>query len=182
MGAMTTLPVREEGWTVEDLDGLPDDGLRYELVDGSLLVSPPPTVGHNAAAFELGVLLRAAVGDSWRVVPAPGVRLDLRNYREPDLVVVRREAIGARLADACDVLLAVEVMSPSSVTDDRVTKPAQYARAGIPHYWRLERGGVPVLVTHELAGGVYRETGRFVDEVVVDRPVAVRFRLDAVLR
>lgn len=177
MGAVTTLPTRRDGWTVDDLDDIPDDGMRYELVDGSLYVSPPATVGHNSAAFRLGVLLDAALDDTWRVVPGPGVVLDRRNYREPDLVVVRPTALEGRFAAAGDVLLAVEVMSPSSVTDDRLTKPAQYARAGIPHYWRLERGSQPVLVTHQLDGEVYRETGRAVDEVILDRPVALRFRL-----
>lgn len=181
MSPVTTLPAHREGWTVDDLDDVPDDGMRYELVDGALLVSPPATVGHNSAAFELGVLLRAALGDDWRIVPAPGVVLDRRNYREPDLVVLRRQALESRLAAASDVLLAVEVMSPSSVTDDRLVKPAQYAAAGIAHYWRLERGAAPVLVTHELEGGVHRESGRFTDEVVVDSPVALRFRLGALL-
>jgi len=181
MKPVTLLPVRRDGWTIEDLDTLPDDGLRYELVDGSLHVSPPATVGHNSAAFRLGVLLDKVLDDSWLVVPAPGVALDPRNYREPDLVIVRREALDVLLARAQDVLLAVEIMSPSSITDDRMTKPAQYARAGIPHFWRLERQAEPVLVTHELTGDVYCETGRFIDEVVIDRPVSLRFRLDVLL-
>jgi Uma2 family endonuclease len=182
MEPVTTLDARHDGWTVDELDRFPDDGLRYELVDGSLLVSPPATPGHNSAMFELGALLRGALDPAWRVVPGAGVALDRRNYREPDLVVVRREALDRRFVEAADVLLAVEVMSPSSVTDDRLTKPAQYARAGVPHYWRLERGAVPVLVTCTLQGEVYREVGRFTDEVVVERPVGLHFRLEDLLR
>lgn len=192
MEPVTTLTSHHDGWTVDDLFDLPDDGMRYELVDGALLVSPPATLGHNSAGFELGKLLDAALDDSWRVVPAPGVVLDesRRNYREPDLVVVRRSAMGAWLATAADVLLAVEVMSPSSVTDDRLTKPAQYARAGIADYWRLERGAAPasgaaatgrVLITHQLEGDVYRETGRYTDDVAIDEPVRLRFRLAQLL-
>ncbi len=177
MKPLTLLPVRHEGWTISDLDDLPDDGLSYELVDGSLHVSPPASVGHNFAAFRLAVLLDLALDDAWVVVPAPGVVLDERNYREPDLVVICRAALNARLAPAGDVLLAIEVMSPSSVTDDRLTKPAQYARAGIGHYWRLERQDQPVLVTHELAGEAYRETGRFTDQVAIERPARLRFGL-----
>jgi Uma2 family endonuclease len=177
MGPVTLLPVRHDGWTIDDLDNLPDDGLRYELVDGTLLVSPPPTVGHNSAAFELGVLLKSALDDSWRVVPAPGVVVDRRNYREPDLVVLRRVALTASRASAHDVLLAVEVMSPSSITNDRLVKPALYARAGIPHYWRLERETEPVLITHALDGDAYRETARFLDDVVIGEPARLRFRL-----
>jgi Uma2 family endonuclease len=111
------------------------------------------------------------------------VALDRHNYREPDLVVVRKEALGVLLARPRDVLLAVEVMSPSSVTDDRLTKPAQYARAGIPHYWRLERHDEPVLLAYELAGEVegYRETGRFTDRVATEKPVALRFSMATLL-
>jgi Uma2 family endonuclease len=77
------------------------------------------------------------------------------------------------------VLLAVEVMSPSSVSNDRVSKPAQYAAAGIPHFWRLEPG--PVLCTYALAGSVYRETGRFTGDVLLEEPVPLRFDLAALL-
>jgi Uma2 family endonuclease len=117
------------------------------------------------------------------VCPQAGVALDRHNYREPDLVVVRKEALGVLLARPRDVLLAVEVMSPSSVTDDRLTKPAQYARAGIPHYWRLERHDEPVLLAYELAGEVegYRETGRFTDRVATEKPVALRFSMATLL-
>jgi Uma2 family endonuclease len=177
MEPVTTLPARRDGWTVDDLDDLPDDGLRYELVDGSLRVNPPPTNVHDYVVGRFVVLLDGTLDDSWRVIPGGGIRFDAHNYREPDLMVIKRDALHTRLADPRDVLLAIQVMSPSSVTTDRLVKPAQYAAAGIPHYWRLELGDVPVLVTHELEGEVYRETGRFADEVVVDRPVALRFRL-----
>lgn len=70
-------------------------------------------------------------------------------------------------------------MSPRSVTNDRITKPAVYARAGIPHFWRIERDadGITVLV-HRLVGEVYTEVGVFRDEeeAVVTDPVSVRFR------
>lgn len=179
MSAVTTLPMPGEGWTVDDLPALPADGLRYELLDGMLLVSPPSAFGHYTAAFQLGVRLQASLAPDWRVACNPGVAMGPRNYREPDLVVAHRRAVGQRLADAVagDVLLVVEFMSPSSVTDDRLVKPAQYARAGIGHYWRLEQTGGPELITHVLAGDTYRETGRFHDHVAIDQPVAVRLRL-----
>ena len=69
-------------------------------------------------------------------------------------------------------------MSRSSVSTDRIAKPAQYAAAGIPHFWRLEPDA---LLTHVLDGETYRETGRFADEVVVDEPVALRFPLAQLL-
>jgi hypothetical protein len=66
------------------------------------------------------------------------------------------------------------------VSTDRVAKPAQYAAAGIPHYWRLELEPL-LLVVHELAAGGYEEAGRFDEEVVVHQPVPVRFALSQLL-
>ena len=180
MSDMTILPVRDEGWTVEDLDLLPEDGLRYELVDGTLRVSPPPPTPHNLTASELLVRLFAVIGPEWRVAAPGSVRLDARNRREPDVLVLRGSAAKLQHTPPQDVLLAVEVMSPSSVIDDRLVKPSQYARAGIPHYWRLEPA-VPVLVTYALVGDTYRETGRYDDLVEIDDPVQLSFRLADVL-
>lgn len=176
MTAVTTLPLGADGWTVDDLERLPDDGLRYELVDGALLVTPPPPNDHNLFANELGYLLRGMLSRDW-VVLAPGaVEFDVRNWRSPDLLVVRRKALQHKYARPDEALLAMEVMSPSSVSTDRLTKPAQFAAAGIPHYWRIEPAE-PVLITHRLEGSVYRETGRHLGEVVLDEPVPLRFHL-----
>lgn len=181
MSAMPILPIpATEGWTVDDLDLLPDDGLHYELVDGTLRVSPPAPLPHNAVASELLVRLHPLLGPQWRVIAPAAVVFDQFNAREPDLLVLRRDGARGKHASPADVLLAVEVMSPSSRTDDRLVKPAQYAAAGIPHYWRIEPD-VPVLVTYALEGDVYRETARCTDEVDVEQPIAVRFRLPDLL-
>lgn len=164
-----------DGWTVDDLDGVPDD-LHCELVDGVLLVSPPAPVPHNVVATELAVRLHPLVGAEWRVVAPAGVVFDDRNEREPDLLVLRRSGARTRLARPADVLLAVEVMSSSSRTQDRLVKPAQYAAAGIPHYWRVEPEP-RTLVVHALAGEVYRETARFDDAVELLEPFRLRLRL-----
>ena len=63
-----------------------------------------------------------------------------------------------------------------SVTEDRLVKPAHYARAGIPHYWRFEPEG-PLLLTYALRGDVYVEIGRFDDLVEITDPVVLTFRL-----
>jgi phosphoribosylamine--glycine ligase len=180
MAAMTALPVRIDGWTVDDLQELPEDFHHYELVDGALLVSPHPTVRHDDVASSLGYLLHSVLAPQWKAVVATGVRFDDRNYRVPDLVVLSREALDRPLALPEDVLLVVEVMSPGSISNDRVAKPALYARAGIPHYWRIELTE-PVLITHELDGDVYRESARLTDEVEVAEPVALRFSLAALV-
>jgi Uma2 family endonuclease len=181
MTAVTTLPFRLDGWTVDDLGDLPDDGRRYELVDGALLMTPPPGLPHDEATAALHLLLGAGLPSGLRAAVVPGMYFDRRNYRQPDLVVYRREDARSRgRIEAKDVVLAVEVMSPSSVSTDRVSKPAQYAGAGIPHYWRLELDPA-VLVVHRLEGEAYREVARFTDQVVVDEPVEVRFSLPELL-
>jgi len=176
MSAMTTLPLDSDGWTIADLERLPDDELRYELVDGALLVTPPPPNAHNLVANELGYLLRGVLSREWAVVAPGALELDIHNWRAPDLLVMRREAVQRTYARPEEALLAVEVMSPSSVSTDRLVKPAQFAAAGIPHYWRIEPAE-PLLITHVLAGDVYRETGRYTDEVVLAEPVPLAFRL-----
>jgi Uma2 family endonuclease len=177
MSAMTTLPFRPDGWTVDDLELLPDDPpFRYELVDGTLVVSPPPPNAHNLFANELGYLLHDVLSREWVVLSPGAVEFDVRNWRSPDLLVIRREVLARKYARPGEALLALEVMSPSSISTDRVAKPAQYASAGIPYFWRFEPP-TQVLITHELSGEVYRETGRFTDEVALDVPVALRFRL-----
>lgn len=173
MATMTSLHVPFEGWTVDDL---PEDvDFSYELVDGALLVTPPADPRHDRVAMRLSRLL-LPLGRQWDVLVDSGIFFDERNYREPDLIVCRRAAIDRGRVSASDVLLAVEVLSPGSVASDRIAKPAQYAAAGIPHFWRIEPAQ-PVLVTYALAGDVYRETGRFDDEVTVEKPVPLRFRL-----
>src|SRR5664280_927897 len=71
---LTTAP--DGAWTVEDLAALPDDGLRYELIDGALLVTPPPGPRHQIAAYQLAKVLEAALPPHLRLLPGPGCRPD----------------------------------------------------------------------------------------------------------
>lgn len=180
MTPVTTLPFRPDGWTVDDLDDLPDDCYRYELIDGALLVSPPPELPHQYLTGQLVALLSAQLPEPYRAAPAPGLYFDARNYRIPDVVVFRRERLAGGRLGPTDVLLAVEVVSPGSVRMDRVAKPAQYAAGGIPHLWRVELQPLE-LVTSELRGAVYRQTGRYDADVHVASPVPLRFRLPDLL-
>lgn len=173
MTVMQTLHVPPDGWTVDEV---PEIEGRWELVDGVLLVTPPEAPRNSRAASRLHLLLAPQLADGWEVLIGGGLSFDQRNHRMPDLLVCRSTAVDAGRVRAADVLLAVEVMSPSSVSTDRVTKPAQYAAAGIPHFWRFEPKA-RLLVTSELAGDVYRETARFDDLVAVREPVPLAFRL-----
>jgi len=143
-------------WTVEDLAKLPDG--RYEIVDGRLLVVPPGQLLHTYAALELAALLRAAAPPGIAVLGPAGTAF-ARSYRVPDVLVVRRDGISdwsSYVAPVTAVVLAVEVMSPASVTDDRLVKPHTYAAAGIGHFWRFEPAE-EALFAYRLAGAVYTE-------------------------
>lgn len=166
-------------WTLADLATLPDDGQRYEIIDGSLLVSPLATVSHQAIAGRLHRLLRAAAAPALEVLEGVGVQLP-NGVLIPDVLVAHTAAVwsGRSLLVPADLLLAVEVVSPSSATTDRVTKPALYAAAGVPAYWRVELAGAeaPSVVTYRLMGTAYVEqaTATADEAVSLDWPLAVR--------
>jgi Uma2 family endonuclease len=97
-----------------------------------------------------------------------GVALS-RSYLVPDLVVAERARIrGASMLRPADVLLVVEIVSPGSVSMDRLVKPAQYAAAGIPAYWRVETDPVS-LTAYTLPFGTssYAEVGTWTSADVV---------------
>jgi hypothetical protein len=125
-------------------------------------VSPPPSNYHQGLAFELATLLRRHHPPGYRVLSPGTVELAPNHHRQPDLLVLAATAVRRGQPPAArpaDVFLADEVMSPGSVTEDRITKPAVSARAGIPYYWRLESGdeGELALYVYRLAGDVYTE-------------------------
>jgi Uma2 family endonuclease len=129
-------------WTIEDLWRLPDDGFRYEIIDGSLLVSPPPAIPHVRVTTRLRNLLHAHAPDDLVVGENAGVSMAKgRTYRIPDLAVVRASAIEGDETEFVpeDVVLAVEVLPPDSGGDDLVMKRYQYGKAGIPLYWIVDQ-------------------------------------------
>ncbi|PRX64293.1 Uma2 family endonuclease [Nonomuraea fuscirosea] len=145
-------------FTVDDLLKFPDDGNRYELFNGSLLVSPAPTPQHQDAIFLLQTILHQAAPPHMKVYSTVNVRASDSDLYIPDLVVVPKErARSVRLMFAPeDVRLAVEVVSPSTRTRDRAIKATAYAAAGIPAYWRVELDEGPKLYVHELDDDSYR--------------------------
>jgi Uma2 family endonuclease len=176
-----TLRMPRRPWTFEDLLDTPDDGRRWEIVDGSLHVSPSPTLDHQLVSFRLAQWLSAAAPDGY-VAVGPVNLVCGDSVLEPDVNVVRYEVGRGRVLKVPpgDVLLAVEVVSPSSRRMDRWTKPSIFAEAGIPAYWRVELDGpdTPVVAVHGLVDGGYSEvaTVRAGEErlVTVPFPVLVR--------
>jgi len=122
-------------------------------------------------------VLRQAVPPGLRLLGTINVAFG-RNVRIPDVVVVREELVTRDVLAASpeDVVLAVEVVSPSSVTTDRVTEPTQYAAVGIDHHWRVEPGEGPLLAAYERSGATHVGRGTWTgqQEAVLDRPFPVR--------
>lgn len=159
-GTAPTVPP-QEGWTVADVDALPDrDGVRYELVDGVPHVMTPPRVEHQDALFALHLALRATAPSDLRVVQGIGVVLAEDQRPIPDLVVIRPTDRTLSNVPADRIVLAAEVVSRSSRSMDRFVKPALYAQAGIPCYLRLELTPLRLVAYRIGADGLYEETGR----------------------
>ncbi len=146
--------------TYEDYVGLPDDGRRYEIIDGELEVSPAPNPRHQGVSRNLAVVLHGHVQAHGlgTVYYAPiDVILARDSIVQPDLVFVAagRESIITERAIEGPPDLAVEILSPWSDRRDRVMKADLYARYGVRHYWIVD----PVarkLEMYEPEGAVYR--------------------------
>lgn len=130
--------------TYDDLVDLPDDGRRYELLEGELAVSPAPARGHQKAAGRIYAELLRAEDAGWgEVYVAPfEVYFDEQNAVQPDVLFVRRERLQivteARVEGPPD--LVVEVLSPSTRRRDIRVKMQIYARFGVPYYWLVDAG------------------------------------------
>src|SRR5256885_7670358 len=134
---MTVMTTSSRPYTVDDLEWMPDDGHRYELIDGELLVSPAPGWPHQSVVVRLTVLLDAACPRDLRVVSGPfGIRPDKFNEYQPDVLVARYADLQERETYLpTPPVLAVEVISPTSGIRDATLKKAVYARLGVPSYW-----------------------------------------------
>jgi Uma2 family endonuclease len=146
------MPIAERRWTAQMVRELPDDGNRYEVVDGVLLVTPAPALPHQAVLRELflalhryleplarqGTVFWSPADISW----APDVLV------QPDLFVVTPEELSAEWATLRTLPLAVEVLSPSSRRADREAKRAIYQRYGVQTYWVVDHQAGTVEVWH----------------------------------
>ena len=157
MGTMSIVDVgASRPLTRADLQDTPDDGRRYELIDGILIVSPAPRVPHQRVVANLFLLLRSACPPELEALFAPlAVALAEDTELQPDLLVApRTQFTDSELAGA--PLLAVEVLSPSTRRIDLLLKRDRLQEAGCPSYWLIDPDRPSVLVL-ELEGGRYVE-------------------------
>lgn len=125
-------------FTEDDLPGMPDDGNRYEIVDGSLIVTPSPIRRHQRAVVALTRRLAQACPPDLEVLVAPfDVRISATTVLQPDVLVTSRDDGDQRQLPG-PPLLAVEVLSPSTRLIDLGLKRARYEAAGCPSYWVVD--------------------------------------------
>ena len=183
MTVMTATPIHLpadpfQPFTVSDLEGMPDDGRRYELVDGVLLVSPAPGRRHQKIGYRLYPVLERACPPEFDVIGAPFAvhfPTDGHNELQPDLVVGRDEDFTERDLPAPPVL-AVEVLSPSTAIHDVNTKKAVYERMGVGSYWVIDPGEESLRVFELDGHGCYQEVAKVAATEPFDavRPFPVR--------
>ncbi|EPD56820.1 MULTISPECIES: Uma2 family endonuclease [unclassified Streptomyces] len=179
-----------DGYTVDDLFTLPDLPPHTELIDGSLVFVSPQRRFHYLVIDLLFNGLRSSLTPEFSVEREMTVVLDKRNGPEPDVSVVRADAVTGleqTRFQAEDVLLTVEVVSPDSESRDRTTKPHKYAAAGIPNYWRVEQDGTtggPIIHVYELEqlSSSYVHMGIHRERITVDKPYPVDIDLTAIVK
>ena len=134
------MPLPLPTYTLDNLEHFPDDGQRYELLEGFLIVTPAPGLPHQLVATRLAVILGTLLG-SRAYVTGPGVvERKPRTHLEPDLLVfpgpIHKEF---KWTDLTAHWLAVEVFSRSSKAYDRAYKRDAYLALGVPEVWLVDR-------------------------------------------
>ena len=156
MEAMTT-PTLGPGHTRADLDRMPDDGNRYELIEGEIVVAPSPRTRHQVVSARLFRLLDDARPVRMMVLYAPfDVMLEDRSVVEPDLVAFDASLARERGLEGPPDLV-VEILSPSTRSRDLVRKKRLYERTGVRSYWVVDADDDETTLTAwELQDGRYQ--------------------------
>ena len=149
--------------TVEDVWALPEDGRRYELIEGVLIVTPAPGAAHQTCAARIWSLLDAAAGPEHLVLIAPFDWVaGSQTLLQPDVLVARRADVAATGDKRLErpPLLIVEVSSPTTRMVDHGTKRLAFQTAGVPAYWLVDPDEPSLTVL------TFRD-GRYVEEALV---------------
>ena len=144
-------------YTIADLERFPDDGNRYELLDGVLLVTPAPSHAHQIIVNRLQLrLMQAVVIPGKGQVVGPGaITVPPKTQLQPDILVhPDRYPIDSKWEDIDEHWLAVEVSSRSSRVYDREIKRDAYIALGVREVWLVDRWNKQVEVSHTRGSGV----------------------------
>lgn len=176
--------IPSKSWRYEDYLQLPDDGKRYEIIEGVLFVANAPTIEHQFATGEVFAYLRQYVREQQLgIVLAAPVEVHLaENTRpvQPDVLFIRKERQTILKPQFCDGApdLIVEVISPSSIRLDRQVKYRAYEQHGVAEYWLVDpklRG----IEIYTLAEGEYTLLGQYSDNDVIESNVLAGLQIKA---
>jgi Uma2 family endonuclease len=124
---------------LEFIANAPDDGYRYEILNGELVVTPPATEDHEGLLEDLRMALLPALPLGWRMYGGAGI-IAGGQQAVPDLVILDEPIVrGGEQYRVRPVRLVVEVESTSTKHKDRKVKAESYAKQGIDAYWRIEK-------------------------------------------
>ncbi|MFD0673753.1 Uma2 family endonuclease [Cohnella sp. GCM10027633] len=175
--------VREQPVTYEAYASLPDDGRRYEVLDGALeAMSPSPTANHQSVSMDLVLRLQRCKSDYFILAAPLDVILSRTNVLQPDLLLIHRsraDIVTKRGVEGAPDLV-VEILSPSSRARDKVRKMKIYAKHGVPEYWVIEIDSRTLERYVLAATGYYELTELFEsgDTVSSDKLPCASFPLD----
>ena len=189
---MTALPDwmdLPDGLSAEEYDALPEDICRrIEIVDGAIIVNAAPRRLHQDICRRLANVLEAACRPAFAV--STDVDLRLRDIpllnRRPDAVIYDASLPDDVVLRPQHCALVVEIMSPGSVTTDQTDKPAEYAAARIPRYWRIEHDPAERILSVfcyrlDPTTGTYASAGVHTGKMIVTDPVSVTIDLTTLL-
>lgn len=175
-------PPEQESWTYEDWLRLPDDGFRYEVLDGVLYMTPPPAIKHQRASLRLARRMGtfAEERNLGEVLIAPcGVRLPTQPVPvQPDILFVsaaRQDIVGEQYVEGAPDLV-VEVLSPSNWPYDRTEKFQAYLTAGVQEYWIVDYRACTIEV-FTLEEGAYALVGQFGSGETAHSPLLAGFQV-----
>ncbi len=180
------LPIR---YTVDDLDFMPEDDNRYELIEGDLFVSRAPHLDHQLLIthlmLELGLYLREhPIGV---IVTTPGIIFDDKNAVIPDLVFATHETIAKNVAGkdekfdgkfiaAPELVIEIISMGKRDIERDRVHKRKLYGDFGVKEYWVVE-GFFNTIEVYRLEGAEQQLIKRFDLHESIETPLLSDFSL-----
>lgn len=171
--------------SLADWVALPEDNSRwFEVAEGVMRVAPRPPTRHQWAVATLGRWLLEQEPVGLRVLPAVEVVVFETfpvTVRVPDLVVVPTDVARTNPARfvAADVVLAIEVLTPGSIRTDTVTKFAEYAEAGIEHYWIVDTDGPATISVYQLVNGRYERGEQTSGILRVETPIPLTIDISA---
>lgn len=137
------MPAQATIWTAEMARNLPDDGNRYEVLDGELAISPVPSLRHQDLIARLYDPIRAYLttpGIGWLMWSPSDIEFSPVRLVQPDLFVIPDTGAGKprEWSDITTLLLVIEVLSPYTVRTDRGRKRIVYQDERIPEYWIVD--------------------------------------------